>query len=96
MRVLPREVKALAASRLRDFVARREGRWPDTGPELGRFTRSIEGLIAHMLSADHSAELPELVRRTRVFDGARGQDVGTVVPELAALFADAAGSADCA
>jgi hypothetical protein len=75
-------------------VARHEDRWPDTGPELGRFTQSIEGLITHMLSADHSAELPELVRRTRVFDGARGQDVRTMLPELASLFDDPAVAAE--
>jgi hypothetical protein len=90
IQVLPAELKALAAERLRAFVARREGRWPDQGEELDRFLPSIEGVIEHMYQEDRSAELPEFARRTAVFDQSRGHDTGAVIPELAPVLAEAA------
>jgi len=86
IRVLPPELKALAAGRLTDFVARWTHRWPVQGPELERFLKAMDGVVEHMRSADQSEELPEFVRRTRGYDGLRGQDVREILPELAPVF----------
>ncbi len=84
--VLPADIKALAAERLRAFVDRWNGRWPVEGAELERFTSAIDGIITHMRGSDTSSELPEFVRRTRAFDAARGQDIRVILPEFAPLF----------
>ena len=87
IQVLPAELKELAASRLRAFVRRWDGRWPDTSrDELEPFLHGIDGVIEHLFAADRSDELPEFVRRTLVYDKTRGQDVRAVLPDLAPLF----------
>lgn len=90
VQVLPRDLKDLAASRLRAFVDRWQGRWPDDSDERDLFLQSIEGVIEHLYAADHSEELPELVRRTSIYDTSRGQNVRDVLPELGSLFPAAA------
>src|SRR6185436_5826095 len=88
IQVLPAELKELAASRLRAFIARWDGRWPDA-PDGGleRFLHGIDGVIEHLFAADRGDRLPEFVRRTLGFDRMRDQDVRAVLPELAPLFA---------
>lgn len=93
IQVLPPALKALAAERLRAFVARWDGRWPDTSDELPRFLKAIEGVIEHMEAADRTAELPEFARRTLVFDEMRGQNVREALPDLAPAFDLPAGAA---
>jgi len=89
IRVLPAPLKVLAEDRLRAFMTRWEGRWPDTGPALDWFLADIQGIIDHMHGADCVAELPEFRRRTRVFDQSRGQDIRRVMPEWAPWFKQA-------
>jgi len=84
--VLPENLRELAAARLRDFVARWEGHWPEPDDELPRFRDGIDGVIAHMQTSDMAGERPEFLRRNAVFDRARGQNVCDIVPELAPLF----------
>jgi len=86
VRVLPADLKALAARRLADFTARWNGRWPIEGPDLDHFLEAIDGVVSHMQSDDRSEELAEFARRTRGFDRLRGQDVRDVLPELAPVF----------
>lgn len=83
VQVLPPAQKALAAARLRAFVARWEGRWPDTSSELDRFREAIEGVIEHMEAADRTTELTEFARRTAVYDRSRGQQARETLPDLA-------------
>ena len=83
IQVLPPELKALAEQRLRAFVRKWEGRWPETGPRLDNFLSSIDGIVAHMHDEDRSRELPDFAARTRLFDGTRGQDIRVVMPEWA-------------
>lgn len=92
VRVLPPDLKALAETRLRDFVRRWQGRWPEPAAEVERFLHSIDGVIAHMHGGDLSAELPEFVRRTVMFDRMRDQRLLDVVPEFEAVMAGAAAS----
>jgi len=87
VRVLPGEMKAAAAARLRECaegLRRPGGRW--TGRELNRLCAALEGVARHMLGADHSALLPEFVRWSQGQDRHRGQNTGEVLPELQPLF----------
>ncbi len=89
IQVLPAELKELAASRLRAFVQRWDGRWPEQGEKLDRFLHGIDGVIEHLFAGDLSDELPEFIRRTLVYDQSRGQDIKAVLPELAPIFESA-------
>lgn len=93
IQVLPGPLKALAEQRLRAFVDRWTGRWPETGERLDKFLSSIEGVIEHMHAGDRSRELPDFARRTRFFDASRGQDGAAVMPEWARYLAEAAATA---
>ena len=39
-----------------------------------------------MMASDRSSGVPEFLRRNAVHDRHRGQDVRTIIPELAGLF----------
>lgn len=95
VQVLPQELKELAAERLRAIPARFAGRWPERGRDDQRdaFISSVEGIAGHMLSADQSSLLPRFVQVSGGHDAFRGESVPRVVPELAPLFATAAGVA---
>jgi hypothetical protein len=85
--VLPAGMKDLAALRLRDFVAKWTGRWPEAEEGADhRFGSAVEGVIAHMNETDLQHALPELIRRNAIFDRMRGNDVRMIIPELAPLF----------
>jgi len=53
---------------------------------LHELCASLDGIVRHMLSADHSGQLPEFVRWSRAQDRHRGQNTAEVLPELQPLF----------
>lgn len=79
VQVLPRELKELAAERLRAVVKK----FADA-PE--RFLHSVEGIITHMEHADRTDLLPRLVSVSNGHDAFRGENAAMVVPELAPIF----------
>jgi len=88
VRILPSEMKQMAADRLRRFTQRFATQWPTRwhGKQLQDLLSTVDGLITHMMSADRSDLLPEFRRWTRHMDLSRGQNVVDVIPELAPLF----------
>jgi hypothetical protein len=88
IQALPANLKREAAERLRAFVARHDaspqGRWE--GERLSLFRQNLEGVLAHMIASDRSREVPEFLRRNAVHDRHRGQDLRTIIPELAGLY----------
>lgn len=84
--ILPPQLKEEAARRLRSFAARKL--WPAAwrGPELDQFRGAIEGVVQHMMAADHQDEIAEFRRWNEVFDRHRRQSLVTVLPELAPLY----------
>jgi sulfatase maturation enzyme AslB (radical SAM superfamily) len=91
IRILPAEMKEQAAARLRNFTERMATRWPAEwqGQTVGAVLSQIEGIIEHMMSADHSRLIPEFRRWCEHQDGYRGQHVLNVIPDLAPLFESA-------
>ena len=88
VQILPAAMKDQAATRLREFKQRYNGRWPGRWEEadLQAFLHNIDGVIDHMMAADRSSEIPEFVCRNDFHDRYRGQDVREVIPELAPVF----------
>ncbi|MGE0040893.1 MAG: twitch domain-containing radical SAM protein [Vicinamibacterales bacterium] len=81
-------LKAEAATRLRDTMARLAPRWPSRwrGAELDALTASVEGIIEHMLEKDQASVLREFRHWTTTQDQHRGQRTLEWLPELAPLF----------
>jgi hypothetical protein len=92
IRVLPPEMKRQAALRLEDYVKRFDDHCPARwlGRQREEVLAAIQGIIDHMMSADHQHMLPEFSRWTQHQDRFRGQNTCAVIPELAPLFDSAA------
>ena len=84
-------MKQQAAARLRDFIASFARRWPARWQDqyLEALHARIEGIITHMMSADHSNLLPEFRRWTEHMDKTRRQQMAAAIPELSPLFESA-------
>lgn len=89
IRILPREMKERAAAKLQQFMARFD-RWPERwhGRQLDELRAAVDGIVTHMMEADHTAALGEFRRWSDHQDHFRGQSAMAVIPELAPLFAD--------
>ncbi len=88
IQVMTPEMKADAAARLRKFTDRFSGCWPARwhGTELESLHSRIDGVIDHMGQANRQDDLPDFFRWNEHQDKFRGQDLLSVIPELAPLF----------
>jgi hypothetical protein len=88
IQVLPVEMKAAAARRLRLFAERFQHTWPSRWPasEVSDLLSSIEGVVHHMMSGSRQDLLPEFRRWTEYFDRTRNQITAQVIPELAPIL----------
>jgi len=91
IRALPPEMKRQAEDRLRRFTERFTTRWPARWQDKHReaFHARIDGIIAHMMSADRSGLLAEFRRWTEHMDKTRRQNILAAIPELGPLFTSA-------
>jgi sulfatase maturation enzyme AslB (radical SAM superfamily) len=88
IQVLPPGLKERATARLQGFIEGFSGRWPERWreSELGRLISNVEGVLVHMAQADRQDAISSFLRWNGHQDRFRGQDVLTVIPELAPLF----------
>ncbi|MDX1412706.1 MAG: twitch domain-containing radical SAM protein [Candidatus Promineifilaceae bacterium] len=88
IRLLPPQMKASAAERLRYFTDTFAGSWPDhwQGASLIKLHKAIDGIVEHMDGESTEDALLQFRRWSEHFDQTRGQHVLDVIPELAPLF----------
>jgi Radical SAM superfamily len=89
VRVLPSDLKAVAAEYLAGVSQKLRDGWPGThfAPACQEeLATEIDGIVRHMTSADHSHRLPALRRWTAMMDVTRKENVRTSIPQLASLF----------
>ena len=89
VRILPPEIKAIAAERLTSLIATSSARWRERWGDAGsrELVAAINGVATHMAEAGDAAELTKFRRWSEHLDRSRGQNTVAVVPELAAIFA---------
>lgn len=89
IQILPPDLKAEAAAKLRRCIERLEERWPArwSKPQIDHLRRSVDGVIDHMMAADRRDLIPEFRRLCGIQDRRRKQNVMEALPELAPLFA---------
>ncbi len=88
LRILPPELKHLAAQRVADAIAQSGPKWRARwGAAAGDLIAALDGIVDYMLAADDSEHLPEFLAWARHQDGFRRQNTAMAIPELAPLFA---------